>query len=256
MDLKTFKRPFIIAHRGYKAKYPENTLSAFNAATDAGAQMIEMDVRLTKDRKVVIMHDESLDRTTDGYGLVKDRTLEELKQLDAGSWFHPKYAGERIPTLEEVLSNMTGRVLLNIEIKAAEYDPNQPPDAIEQQVIQHIQRRKALASVLISSFEPKILENVVATQNEIPIAFISSQPADQDTLRICQRLKIFSWHPNMDIVTREQVRMMHKAKINVFPYNVNSPKDFQKSIQMKADGVIVDDIRMAKEGSDAVSSNL
>jgi glycerophosphoryl diester phosphodiesterase len=248
MDLKTFKRPFVIAHRGYKAKYPENTISAFNAATDAGAQMIEMDVRLTKDQKVVIIHDESLERTTDGHGLVKDHTLEELKQLDAGGWFHPRFAGERIPTLEEILSKMMDRTLLNIEIKAIEYGPNQPPDAIEQQVVQHIQRQKALSFVLISSFELKILENITAMQLTMPIALISNRPADQDTLKICQSLKIFSWHPKLDIVTRDQVTMMHEANIKVFPYNVNSLKDFQKTIQMETDGVIVDDLRMIKEG--------
>ena len=86
VKLTTFKRPLIIAHRGYRAKYPENTLASFKAALDAGAGMIELDVMLTKDRKMVVIHDATLERTTDGHGQVNGYTLKELKELDAGSW--------------------------------------------------------------------------------------------------------------------------------------------------------------------------
>ena len=93
-DLKTAKRPLIVAHRGYRAKYPENTLVAFEAAIEAGADMIELDVLLTKDRKAVVIHDESLDRTTSGQGPVSDYTLSELKALDAGSWFDARFLSQ------------------------------------------------------------------------------------------------------------------------------------------------------------------
>ncbi len=114
VKLTTFKRPLIIAHRGYRAKYPENTLASFKAALDAGAGMIELDVMLTKDRKKVVIHDATLERTTDGNGQVNSYTLKELKELDAGSWFSTGYRGTQIPTLEEALENISSMVELNI----------------------------------------------------------------------------------------------------------------------------------------------
>ena len=108
-----------IAHRGASGRFPENTLAAFAAAIEAGAQMCELDVQLTRDGAVVVMHDDTVDRTTDGRGAVRGMTLEELKRLDAGVRFGNEFSGERIPTLEEVFALTRGRCGLNIEIKAA-----------------------------------------------------------------------------------------------------------------------------------------
>ena len=116
--IKNFDSPWIIAHRGYRQKYPENTLAAFQAAMAAGAQMIELDVMLSRDRRPVVVHDDTLERTTNGTGAVKDFTLEELKKLDAGSWFEPRFADQRLPELSEVLALAGGRTRVNIEIKA------------------------------------------------------------------------------------------------------------------------------------------
>ena len=103
--LENIKRPWVVAHRGYSARYPENTASAFDAAISAGADMIELDVCITKDRVPVVIHDQTLERTTDGAGMVSEFNLSELKKLDAGSWFSPEFKGESIPTLEEILTN-------------------------------------------------------------------------------------------------------------------------------------------------------
>jgi len=247
MNLKSSKRPFIMAHRGYRAKYPENTLAAFNGAFDAGAQMIELDVRLTKDRKVVVIHDETLGRTTDGRGAVRRHTLSELKRLDAGSWFHPRFSGEPIPTLEEVLDQRKDQALINIEIKASEFEAHQPPDAIERQVAGLVRRGNARSAVLISSFDPKILENITAMPNALPVALISDEPSNQQTLQCCKQLKVFSWHPRFNVVSRQQVETMHEAGVFVFPYNVNSREEFQEALKMGADGAIIDDLRIAEE---------
>ena len=107
----------VVAHRGFSGAAPENTLAAFRMAIEAGSDMIELDVHLSKDGKVVVIHDETQERTTNGQGRVADRPLKEIKGLDAGSWFSPPFAGERIPTLQEVLSLAQGKVPVNIEIK-------------------------------------------------------------------------------------------------------------------------------------------
>ena len=111
------RKPLVIAHRGDTAAAPENTLPAFAAAIDAGAGGIELDVHPSRDGAPVVHHDYYLDRTTSGTGLVSDHTLAELRTLDAGGWFDERFAGEGIPTLEEVLSLATGRVRLEIELK-------------------------------------------------------------------------------------------------------------------------------------------
>ncbi|HWL13328.1 MAG TPA: glycerophosphodiester phosphodiesterase family protein, partial [Ureibacillus sp.] len=108
----------IFAHRGYSAKYPENTIAAFQAAANLPIDGVEFDVHLTKDQQVVVIHDESVNRTSNGIGYVKDMRLKELRELDFGSWFSEEFQGERIPTLEEVLKVFHGTDLrVNIELK-------------------------------------------------------------------------------------------------------------------------------------------
>jgi glycerophosphoryl diester phosphodiesterase len=240
-ELKTAKRPLIIAHRGYRAKYPENTLVAFQAAIDAGADMIELDVLLTKDRKMVVIHDESLGRTTNGRGMVSDCTLSQLKALDAGSWFDPCFKEERLPTLEEVLDEVGGRVPLNIEIKRSAYEPHHPPDAIEKQIVDLAMRKNAVETVLISSFEWRALERLADMKEASAIALLSGDPGEGNPLEACRKLKAFSWHPTSIALTKEHVRKMHDAGILVFPYNVDTPEDIGRLLEMEVDGLIVDD---------------
>jgi glycerophosphoryl diester phosphodiesterase len=241
VKLTTFKRPLIIAHRGYRAKYPENTLASFSAALDIGVKMIELDVMLTRDRKMVVIHDTTLERATDGHGQVNSYTLKELKELDAGSWFHPRFAGERLPALEEVLDHVKGRALINIEIKPNAYETHRPADAIEKQVVELVRRKNVLTSVLISSFEWKILENVASMEDAPAIALISKYPAEGDNVKLCIRLKAFSWHPNCRELKYDQVKIMREEGISVFPYNVDSPGEYQRLIQMDVDGIITSD---------------
>ena len=132
---KNFNPTWIIGHRGYHAKYPENTLVSFEASIKAGVDMIELDVMLSRDRKLVVIHDANLARTTNGNGSVADFNLDELKQLDAGSWFDAQFADQQIPDLSEVLDLVNGRAYVNIEIKSNSYESHHPPDAIEKQVV-------------------------------------------------------------------------------------------------------------------------
>jgi glycerophosphoryl diester phosphodiesterase len=237
----SFSSPWIIAHRGFKKKYPENTLIAFLAAMDAGVPMIEFDVTLSRDRKLVVIHDATLERTTNGHGSVHDHTLEELKQLDAGSWFHSDFADERLPELGEVLDLVAGRVITNIEIKSNAYEPHHPVDAIEKQVVDLVKQKKALDTVLISSFKTEILMQVSKIAEKPALALISSDPADSQTIKLCQDLKAFSWHPDHRILTESQVAKMHAAGLKVFPYTVDKLEDYLKMTAMNVDGVITND---------------
>ena len=141
----------IFAHRGSKSNRPENTLAAFAEAVRVGSDGIELDVHRTKDKQLIVIHDESVDRTTNGRGLVRQLTLQQIKDLDAGSWFHPDYFREKVPTLEEVLDfleeqQFTG--ILNIELKTNKY----PYPKIEKQIAQVIQAKNRSFSHMYSSF--------------------------------------------------------------------------------------------------------
>ncbi len=107
-----------IAHRGASALAPENTMAAFAMAVELGADAIELDLHVSRDGELVVIHDHTLDRTTDGEGPVHTRSLQELKRLDAGRWFGESFAGQRIPTLAEVLDRFSGKIPLALEIKA------------------------------------------------------------------------------------------------------------------------------------------
>jgi len=247
---KSFTPPWIVAHRGYKKKYPENTLAAFQAAMDAGVPMIELDVTLSRDRKLVVIHDATLERTTNGHGPVHDYTLEELKQLDAGSWFHSDFADQRLPELGEVLELVDGRVITNIEIKSHAYEPHHPPDAIEKQVTELVKKKSQQDSILISSFDSNILEQISLMEAPPQIALISKNPLERNTVEMCKHFNTFSWHPAQQIVTPRQVRKLHIAGIRVFPYKVDTPEDCARMIGLKVDGVITDDPVSARRWSE------
>ena len=250
MEAKSFIPPWIIAHRGFKKKYPENTLITFQAAMDAGVPMIELDVTLSRDRKLVVIHDATLERTTNGHGPVHDYTLEELKQLDAGSWFHSDFADQRLPELGEVLDLVNGRVITNIEIKSHVYEPHHPPDAIEKQVVEMVKKKNLQNSILISSFDSKVLEQISLMEAPPQIALISKSPLERNTVEICKRLNTFSWHPAQQIVTPRQVRKFQAAGIRVFPYKVDTPEDCARMIGLRVDGVITDDPVSARRWSE------
>jgi len=244
-----FKSLWIIGHRGYPAKYPENTLAAFEAAIAAGAAMIELDVMLSRDRKLVVIHDATLERTTNGNGGVVDFTLAELKRLDAGSRFNAAFANQQLPALSEVLDLANGRVYVNIEIKSNAYESHHPPDAVEKQVVALLEQKRMMDAALVSSFEVKILEQIAGMQAAPAIAFISKDPADKNTVRMCTGLNVFSWHPDCKIVTPKQIKLMHTNGIRVFPYNVDMLQDYIRMRDMKVDGVITNDPALAAQWS-------
>jgi glycerophosphoryl diester phosphodiesterase len=233
--------PAIIGHRGYRAEYPENTLASFSAAMAANANMIELDVTLSKDRKVVVIHDDTLNRTTSGFGPVHLAMLEELKLLDAGSWFDSRFAGESLPTLEEVLILTGGEILINVEIKSSAWESGFPEDAIERQVVDLIIRHDLLNSTLVSSFHAGFLENIGKFPLHPEIAFITDRKVPQNVLDVCEQLGVFSWHPHHETLEQRHIEKAHARGILIFPYTVNSVEEMRMLVNAGADGVITDD---------------
>lgn len=156
------------AHRGASHEAPANTLAAFSRAVELGADGIELDVHLSKDGHLVVIHDFSVESTTDGRGQVRDKTLAELKELDAGSRFSPAFAGERIPTLQEVIDTVDRHLQLNIELKAR----GQRDDGLAAAVVQAIEANGLLDRVVASSFSRLAIRRVRQLNAHIPVGLL------------------------------------------------------------------------------------
>jgi glycerophosphoryl diester phosphodiesterase len=166
--------PGIIAHRGYSAVAPENTLAALAAALDAGADMIEVDVARSADGELVLIHDEALERTTNGRGLVAARTLAELRRLDAGSWFDPRFAGERLPTLAEALELVRAWAPINLEIKPEAV--SRADAGVETLLLATVRDFGLQEEVLVSSFHPLALWRLSKMTPRLPLASLLYPP--------------------------------------------------------------------------------
>ncbi len=246
--LEKKNRPWVIAHRGYRSSFPENTFCAFEAAIEVKADMIELDVSLSRDRVPVVIHDKNLDRTTDGEGLVADFSISELKKLDAGSWFNKEFKGEKIPTLEETLDLIKGRINVNIEIKPESFEISEPIDAIEIQVCKLIERLKMEDEVIISSFEHSFfsrIQNFCKKSNKLN--FIRLAPLldvfqnKELILSICRRAKAYSFHPNSSFLTESLILELKAAGYKIFPYTINENYRMKELIKSGVSGIITDE---------------
>jgi glycerophosphoryl diester phosphodiesterase len=226
-------RPRIIAHRGASGTCPENTLAAFRRATSLGADMIELDVQLTCDGHVVVIHDLLLDRTTDGTGLVAERTLDEIAALDAGSWFGPAFAGERVPTLGAVLG--TTPLAVNVELKA----PVAP--GLEARVLEVVGRSDALGRIVFSSFEVAALDRLRALAPSADLGVFLEEPAALSmALRVAQRVGARALHVRKDVGTAEVLSQIRAAGLVSRVWTVNATEDFDRLAAAGADAIFTD----------------
>lgn len=240
-----FSRPLVIGHRGFPAQYPENTMVSFDAAIRAGVGMIELDVTLSRDSELVVIHDDTLDRTTNGAGAVDNQTLSELRKLDAGGWFHEKFAGEKIPTLDEVLDSLVDRVMINVEIKPSATGARSYIDLIVEKTLAAIDARDVKQRILISSFDPEILKAVAGFHRHPAIALLLEEAIGEDALALAEKLGAVSIHPDMDTLDTETVNRVRTRRFFVFPYNVDSEKKVRHAFKLGVDGLFVDDPVMA-----------
>jgi len=218
------RRVLIVAHRGASAYEPENTIRSFDNAFQLGADFVELDVRLSKDGSLVVIHDEAVDRTTNGSGLVRDLTLSELKLFDAGK-------GEKIPTLEEVLELFSEpKHKFFIEIK----EPG-----LEEKLLENIIGREAEERVVITSFYHTALRKIKRKRKNIKCGVIfASQPINPENLAKDAKASILL--PKLQYVNAEMVRRAHKNNLSIIPWPVNNEGDAKKMIQLDVDGIVTD----------------
>lgn len=170
-------RPWIIGHRGASAVAPENTLAAFERAFQDGADGVELDVTLSSEGVPVVIHDDTLDRTAGASGFVWTKSIFELKALDAGGWFAPAFAGERIPTLVEAIELAAGRGMVNVEVKSSRHAARHggpPPKDLARAVLSVIQAHADPETILVSSFDPRILRHLARRAPSLRRGFLRS----------------------------------------------------------------------------------
>jgi glycerophosphoryl diester phosphodiesterase len=217
-----------IAHRGASGTCPENTLRAFMTAAEAGAVMCELDVQVARDGALAVIHDETVDRTTDGRGRVAGLTLHELKLLDAGVKFGARFAGERIPTLEEVFDTLGDRCGLNLELKAG---------AADAPVCRMVRVRQAYDTTIVSSFDWDVLERVKAIDPAIRIGVLSDKRADT-MIAAARALGAWAVNPRYDLCTMELVMEARRHGLKVLAWTVDEPTLMSRMIANGVDGIM------------------
>lgn len=221
----------IIAHRGFSSRAPENTMAAIHKSLELPQlDMIEVDVHLSKDEQVIVIHDFSLDRTTDKKGQICDLSLEEIAKADAGTWFDQKYAGEKIPTLSEVLDQVVGKKKLLIEIKGK---PSRTYPRIVPKIIAEIKKYQAEKWCIIQSFQPTYLEQLNQLHVDIEAHRLVSAPCSLPSVP-----KVSAINADYHFWSTQRISEVHQQKLKTFVYTVNDLCAIKKAILMGVDGII------------------
>jgi glycerophosphoryl diester phosphodiesterase len=221
----------VIAHRGASSYAPENTFAAFDLALQMEVRHIELDVDFTSDNQIVVIHDDTVNRTTNGSGPVTSHTLAALRGFDAGSWFGAKFAGERIPTFDEVLARYKGRVHLHTEIKGRS-------PSLAQATADLIRKHGMEGQVTITSFQSVRLEEMRAHAPELPRGWLVREVSDPVILQ-ARAMGVTQFCPRADTITPELVRRLHAEGLVVRAWGVSTEALMQQVVEAGADGMTV-----------------
>lgn len=241
--LESLPRPAIFAHRGASAHAPENTLAAFEMALAENADGIELDVKLSADGHVVVIHDMTVDRTTSAHGRVKDLSLADLRTLGAGSFFSEKFQSEKIPTLEEVFETVGKRTFINVELT----NYNSPRDDLVESVCMLVKKFGLQERVMFSSFFASNLSKARSILPEVPRGLL----AFNGLLGAWARSFGFAFgtyqalHPNLTDTTRQQMQRVHRLNRRVHVWTVNAAEDMRRLFNWGVDGIFTDDPQLA-----------
>src|SRR5258706_1202016 len=237
--LTSLPQPIIFAHRGASAYAPENTLAAFNLAVVQGADGIELDVKLSADGNAVVIHDATVDRTTNGRGKVKDLPLAELRSLDAGSFFAKDFKAEKIPLLEEVFESVGKKLLINVELT----NYNTPRDHLVESVCILVKKFNLQKRMMFSSFYAFNLSKAHSYLPEVPCGLLAFPGLPGAWARSFGFAfgKYAALHPNLIDVTPQQVQRAHRLKRRVHVWTVNAETDMRRLFCWGVDGIFTDD---------------
>lgn len=242
--IKLLPRPVIIAHRGASAHAPENTLSALKLALEQGADAVEFDVQLSADKKVVVIHDSTLDRTTNGTGRIRDHNLSYLQNLNAGHAYGPAFPDEKIPTLGSVFDTLGSSTYFNIELKNTQV----PFNELTKKVSEIIRKYNMQDRVIVSSFNPAALNKIDKALPGLWKGLLLYSPLQLELIKFFPFIinKYQSIHiPYSSLKIRTVKYLQHRNKM-VFAYTINHPKDILLAQKCGLDGFFTDDPALAR----------
>lgn len=241
--LDKLPHPTIIAHRGASAHAPENTLAAFELALAQGADAIELDAKLSADGHAVVIHDATVDRTTDGHGRVRELPLAELRRLDAGAFMAGEFRGEKVPTLEEVFDLLGSRMYINVELT----NYNTPRDHLVESVCMLVKKFGLQKRILFSSFYASNLSAARSLLPEVPRGLLALNGLPGAWARSFGFAfgKYQALHPNVKDVTPQQIQRAHRLKRRIHVWTVNAPKDMRRLFDWGVDAIFTDDPQLA-----------
>lgn len=227
-----------IAHRGASAYFPENTMSAFEGAVAQQADMIELDVQLSKDGVPVVFHDDFLKRHSNGRGRVRNFRLSELKALDVGSWFNKKFSDQSIPTLEEVLDFASGTIALNIEIKPISVT-NQLEGGVEEKVEKLVKKYGMQHHVLFSSFDYRVARRFKKLDQSlfVGLLFNKKKSAQKRPSQLIEQFGADAFHCSYRELTAMRLQDLKKHNIPILVYTIDGRRRMQKLIKVGVHGI-------------------
>ncbi|WP_236285719.1 glycerophosphodiester phosphodiesterase [Paenibacillus allorhizoplanae] len=229
------QQPIVIGHRGASGEAPENTLAAFELAFEQGAEGIELDVQITKDGEIVVCHDLTLDRTTNGSGLICEHNWEELNALDAGLWFSEAFTGERIPHLRQVFELVPRGHLINVEVKHA-YEGR-----MEKALLAFLDEMDRWEDIVISSFDHKLIHRIKQAQPNAKVGLLyAANLIDHAAYAEQLGVDVFSLHPYHHCINKEDVVAAKASGLAVYPYTANDVADYKRLIVAGVTGIITD----------------
>ncbi len=232
------KKVLLFGHRGACGELPENTMPGFERALELGMDGVEMDVQLCRTGEAVVVHDGTLSRVTGGGGRVRDYSCEELKNLDVGSHFDPRFRGERIPLLEDVLDLVGDRAWLDLELKGRSIHT----EGLEEKVIGILARRNLVENVILSSFNPFIIMRIRMLDRRLKtgLNYIDDFAEKLRKLWFAPFVRPFSLHPQPGMVDAAYMERARRRSAKVMPWGVNEPEDIRRLIELGVDGIISD----------------
>jgi glycerophosphoryl diester phosphodiesterase len=241
--LEKLPQPVVFAHRGASAWAPENTLAAFRLAVEHGSPAIELDVKLTADRQVVVLHDQTVDRTTNGHGDLRRFTLADLREMDAGSPFSAQYQGERIPTLAEVFEAVGEQIYINIEL--TNYASTR--DGLPEEVAGLVSKYAMQDRVMFSSFHARNLVRVSRLFPQTPVGLLALEGLAG---RLARGL-VGRWvspaiiHPYFQDVNERFMRRQKHLHRRVHVWTVDDPQEMLRLASLGVHGIFTNDPRLA-----------
>lgn len=223
----------IVAHRGSSGNNPENTLRAFQMALEIGVDVIELDLRSTTDGHLVVMHDATVDRTTDGTGPIGELTLAEIKALDAGRVFGERFRGERVPTWEEALDLVRGKVRLNVHLK----EGGNPDGEYERRVVKALRAFRMIDDSILACNDDSV--GIFAEIDRgIACRIFPNNRSPEDYIRSSEEMGLRTTQPGRDMTTPDFVQLAHESGLGVHVFYADTPEDMRTYIGMGVDGIL------------------